>query len=182
MVIIPNNQHLGAASGAINNIAFLENIYHSFMDEAMVKLSGDRFVIMHLPPIQEQDVSTQVQRAPQQYNPFFQRVPVPNTNTRHTGTKITPRDVVYNAHIKVGPVKDNDRTGIGELNVNEAMITVVIEALPHVNEALSMSIEGRRYRKSGDPRPIGFSRRRYLMVKLVAIQEAENPSPDVSIG
>lgn len=182
MVIIPNNQDLSAASGIIN-VGFLEAVYHSFMDEAMVKIAGNRFVTMHLPPIKEQDVITQSKPAPQQYNPFFSRVPVPATNTRNSGTKNTPRDVIYNAHIVVGPIKNkNDLTGMGELNQNEAMITVVIEALEHVNQALSFSIEGRRYSKDGDPRPIGFSTRRYLMVKLRAIQEQESPSPDITIG
>lgn len=181
MVQISNNQDLSAASGIIN-IAFMESIYHSFMDEAMFKLSGSRFVICHLPPISEQDAVTQSLPAPQQYNPFFSRVPVPLASTRNTGVKITPRDVSYNAQIVVGPIKDDSKLGIGRLDVNEAMITVVIEALEHVNQALSFSIEGRRYTRVGDPRPIGFSQRRYLMVKLRAIQESENPSPDKSVG
>jgi hypothetical protein len=181
MVLLPNNQDLSAASGIIN-IAYLEGIYHSFMDEAMFKLSGSRFAIFHLPPIQEQDNTTQASPAPQQYNPFFSRVPVPANVTRNPGTKLTPRDVQYNAQIVVGPIKDDSKNGIGRLDVNEAMITVVIEALQHVNEALSVSIEGRRYTRVGDPRPIGFSQRRYLMVKLRAIQETENPSPDITVG
>ena len=183
MVLIPNNQDLSAGSGVIN-VPFLEAIYHSFMDDAMQGLGGNRGqVIMHLPPIKEQDVPTQSQQAAQQYNPFFSRVPVPTTNTRNTGVKVTPRDVQYTAQIVVGPIKnENDLTGMGELNQNEARITVVIEALEHVNQALSFSIEGRRYTKDGDPRPIGFSVRRYLIVKLRAIQEAEVPSPDNRMG
>src|SRR5689334_13875239 len=125
MVIIPNNQDLSLASGIINT-PFLEAVYHSFMSEAMLDLG--RVVTFHLQPIKEQDVTTQSQQAPQQYNPFFSRVPVPAANTRNTGMKITPRDVQYNAHIVVGPIKDDSKNGIGRLDVDEAMITVVIEA------------------------------------------------------
>ena len=184
MVLITSNQDLTAASGLIN-IGFMEAIYHSFMDEAMVDLGRD--VTFHLPPIVEQDTPTQTQAAPQQYNPFFQRVPVPAANTRNSGTKVTPRDVVYKAHIVVGPLsparfaKDARLTGMGWLNENEAMLTLVIESLEHVLRALSLSIEGRRYTVV-ETKPIGFSTRKYLMVKVRAIQEIENPSPDKAVG
>jgi hypothetical protein len=183
MIFIANNQDLSAASGILN-IPFLEEIYHSVMDDALGGLGGQRGqVIFHLNPIVRQDTATQARSSPQQYNPFFGRVPVPNQPTRNPGTQLTPRDVSYTAHIVVGPTipKTNDVHGIGHLNNNEAMITVVIEALPHVQEALSVSIEGRRYTVN-NTRPIGFSRRRYLMVKLTEIQETEQSSPDITIG
>jgi len=179
MVLIPNNQDLSAASGLIP-VDYFEAIYHSFMSDAMVSLG--RTVIIHLQPIREQDVPTQSSPAAQQYNPFFQRVPVPNNTTRNAGVKITPRDVQYKAQIRVGPINDDSMSGMGRLNVDEAMITVVVEALEHVNDALSFSIEGRRYTRVGDPRPIGFSQRKYLMVKLREIQEAEPGSSDKTVG
>lgn len=183
MIFISNNQDLSAASGVLN-IPFLDAIYHSFMDDALSGLGGNRGqVIFHLKPTIKQDTTTQSRPAPQQYNPFFGRSPVPNQPTRNPGVQITPRDVSYTAHIVVGPTipKTNDLSGIGHLNNNEAMITVVIEALQHVQEALSVSIEGRRY-SVNNTRPIGFSQRRYLMVKLTEIQETEQPSPDIKMG
>lgn len=183
MVLLANNQDLTAGSGIIN-MSFLESIYHSVMDEALQDLGGDRGqVIFHLKPLVQQDTVTQSQPSAQQYNPFFGRTPVPSQTTRHTGTKITTRDVSYTAHIVVGPSipKTNDLNGIGHLNNNEAMITVVIEALSHVQEALSVSIEGRRY-SVNNTRPIGFTKRRYLMVKLTEIQETESQTPDPTIG
>lgn len=179
MVNLTPNQDFSTASGIIN-VGFLESIYHSFMSEAFIDLG--RPVVFHLQPIKEQDVQTQSQAAPQQYNPFFSRVPVPATNTRNAGVKITPRDVTYKAQIVVGPLSNDKRlNGMGWLNENEAMITVVIEALEHVTAALAVSIEGRRYTVV-ETRPIGFSVRRYLIVKLRAIQESENPSPDKTVG
>lgn len=179
MVLIPNNQDLSAASGIVN-ISYLENVYHSFMSEAMIDLG--RTVTFHLPPTKEQDTTTQSAPAAQQYNPFFSRTPVPATNTRNAGVKVTPRDVQYKAQIVIGPLNNDKRlNGMGWLNENEAMITVVIEALEHVTAALSVSIEGRRYTVV-ETRPVGFSVRRYLMCKLRAIQESENPSPDKTVG
>lgn len=179
MVTIANNQDLTAGSGLIN-ISFLENIYHSFMDEAMLDLG--RTVIFHLPPTRQQDVTTQSQPAAQQFNPFFSRVPVPATNTRNSGTRNIPRDVEYKAQIVIGPLANDKRlTGMGWLDDDQAMITVVAEALEHVQTAIAVSIEGRRYTVV-ESRPIGFSSRRYLMVKLRTIQEQENPSPDKTVG
>jgi len=183
MIFIPTNQNLSAASGILN-IPFLEAIYHSVMDDALMGLGGNRGqVIFHLNPIVQQDNATQARPSPQMYNPFFGRVPVPNQPTRNSGTKITPRDVQYTAHIVVGPriPTTNDIHGIGHLANTEAVITVVIEALQHVQEAIAVSIEGRRYAVNNS-RPIGFSTRRYLMVKLTEIQETEQPSPDITIG
>jgi len=179
MVLLPNNQNLTASSGIINS-AFLEAVYHSVIDETFMDLG--RTVTLHLQPEVQQDTTTQSQAAPQQYNPFFKRTPVPVTNTRHTGTKITTRDVQYDAHIRLGPIKaDEDTMGMGDLLDNEAMITLVIEALPHLHETISISIEGRRYSLE-ETRPIGFSQRRYIMCKLQEIQETEPPTPDITIG
>lgn len=178
MIFLTPNQDLTAGSGIINT-SFLENIYHSFMDDAMISLG--RIITVHLLPQQEEDVTTQSQHQAQQYNPFFSRTPVPQTNTRNTGTKVVHRDVQYKAQIKIGPLNNDSIHGIGNLAENEAMITVVAEALPHILECKSISIEGRRY-SIIETRPIGFSTRRYLMVKLRAIQELEPPSPDVTIG
>lgn len=181
-IILPNNQDLSAGSGIIN-MSFLEEVYHSIMDEALQDLGGNRGqVIFHLDPEIQQDPVTQAQPAPQQYNPLFGRVPVPKANTRNPGVKITHRDVAYTAHIRIGPIKaDNDSEGIGDLADNEAMITIVIEALPHVQAALSCSIEGRRY-SIESTRPGGFTKRRYLLIKLQEINEKDTPTPDITIG
>ena len=151
------------------------------MDETYAANGLAREIILHLQPETQQDTTTQSLPAPQQYNPFFSRVPVPQANTRNSGTKITHRDVAYDAQIVVGPKIGDDTKGIGELKSNEATFTVVIEALPHVREALSVSIEGRRYTVDRT-RPIGFSQRRYLMCECTEIQEREPGTPDNTVG
>jgi hypothetical protein len=180
MVFLSNNEDLSAASGILN-VAFLEAVYHSVMDDTYGSMGIARPVVLHLKPEIEQDPVTQAQPAPQQYNPFFGRTPVPKINTRSPGVKITPRDVQYTAQIRVGPIEGDDEMGIGNLKANEAVITLVVESLPHLRDTLSISIEGRRY-SIDETRPIGFSRRRYVMVFLTEINETEPPSPDITIG
>jgi hypothetical protein len=81
--------------------------------------------------------------------------------------------VQYKAQIKIGPMKEgDDNTGMGDLKANQAMITIAIEGLGHVKDALSISIEGRRYTVD-ETRPIGFSQRRYVMCLLTEIDEKD---------
>lgn len=170
MVFLTPNENFSLASGIINT-PFLENIYQSFMAEAFIDLG--RTITLHLQPQIQQDVPTQSQNQPSQYNPFFGRVPLPQTNTRNTGTKLVHRDVQYKAQIKIGPmVMGDDYLGIGDLKANEAVVTLDIGALAHLGETLSISIEGRRYSIT-ETRPIGFSSRRFIMVKMSEIQELD---------
>jgi len=178
MVLLPNNQDLSAASGIIN-VGFLEQIYHSFMDEAQLDLG--RTVTFHLQPEVVEDVTTQGQPQASQYNPFFGGVPAPNTNTRNKGTRNIPRDVQYDAHIRVGPQGADDEMGVGDLKDNEIQLTVVIEALNDVKAALNFTVEGRKY-KIDETRPIGFSQRRYLMVFGTEVNKIPPPSPDNTVG
>jgi hypothetical protein len=178
MVTVANNQDFTAASGLIG-IGFLESIYHSVIDETFLDLG--RTVVFHLQPQIQQDTTTQSSPQPNQYNPFFGSVGTPHTNTRDTGVRVEPRDVPYEAHIRIGPSDDEDIHGIGELKSNQIQLTVVIEALQHVKEALSFSVEGRRY-EINTTRPIGFTKRRYLMVLGTEINETEAQSPKIEIG
>lgn len=179
MTLLPNNENFSAASGIINS-GFLEAMYHSIIDETFLDLG--RTITLHLPPAIEADTASQSLPQGQQYNSFFGRVPVPTSNTRGAGVKIESQEVQYKAHIKVGPLKaGDDLKGIGDLEDNEAAITVVIEALEHIKAAHKIDIEGRFYRVD-KTRPIGFNQRRYMIVKLQEIQDAQAPSPDNTIG
>jgi hypothetical protein len=169
MITIPPNPHLSASSGLIN-IAALDALYAAFMDEALEDLG--REVIVHLEGQIQADSATNARPQVQQYNPFFQRTVSPSPSTKGPGVKFIPRDTTYKAHIKVGPKTGPDNKGIGDLKENEAMLTVVIEALPHFQSARSMSIEGRRYAVI-ETRPIGFTTRRYVMLKIGEIQESD---------
>lgn len=170
MIFLPNREDFSQASGLFD-VAGLESIYETFIDTAFVTLG--RIVTLHLEPLVQQDITTQSQGAAQQYNPFFGGVPVPKTNTRRTGTKVTHRDVNYSAQIKIGPMKsDDDTQGIGDLLANEAMLTLAIEALPDLKHTRVVSVEGRRYSIT-ETRPFGFSVRKYILVKLKEINEED---------
>jgi hypothetical protein len=170
MINVNAIQDLTAGSGLLH-VGYLADIYHSFMDESLQDFGRD--VILHLEPQVQSDTITNSQPQPSQYNPFFGRTGIPSPTTKNTGVRITPRDVTYKAHIRIGPKTGPDDTGMGNLKENEAMITVVAEALSHIKSARSISIEGRRYGLVGDPRPIGFLDRKYIMVKLGEIQESD---------
>ncbi len=169
MINVPAIQDLTAGSGLIN-IGYLDDIYHSIMDEAMSDLG--RPIIIHLEPQIQSDSVTNSQPQSLQYNPFFGGTAIPSPSTKRPGVRITPRDTEYKAHIKIGPRSGPDLSGMGDLKENEAVITVVIEALSHIKSARSISIEGRRYGVV-ETRPIGFASRRYVMVKLSEIQESD---------
>lgn len=142
-----------------------------------------RPILLHLKPaIEQDDTVTQTLPQAQQYNPFFSRTPVPQSTTRHTGVKISTNEVQYDGHIVVGPLsKDEDTTGMGELLDNQARVTLVIEALPHIEQTIKVTIEGRKYRID-ETRPIGFSQRRYIIVQMTEIQEITPKTPDSTIG
>lgn len=178
MVLINNNENLSQASGVIN-IGLLQSVYESFMDEALLDMG--RVVTFHLDPSIEQDTTTQSQPQASQYNPFFGGVPVPRTNTRRSGVKITPRDVQYTAHIVVGPRGADDTEGIGDLKDNQVQLTVVAEALEHVNAAVEFTVEGRRYTVD-ETRPVGLVKRSYLMVFGTEINKADAPTTDNTVG
>jgi hypothetical protein len=170
MVLVPSNEDFSAASGIVN-IAALQSIYKSVIDETFVDMG--RIVTFHLEPTRTVDSNTVAQPQANTYNPFFQAVPVARTNTGVHGVRITPRDVQYTAHIRVGPLKEgDDQTGMGDLKANEAMLTLHIAALGHVKEALSVTVEGRRYRID-ETRPVGLTKRDYMLVKLTEIQETD---------
>lgn len=170
MVLVPNNEDFSAASGVVN-IGDLQNIYKRVMDETFVDMG--RTVVFHLEPLREVDAATFQQPQANRFNPFFQGVPVTRTNTRVHGVKITPRDVVYTAHIRIGPmVESNDQSGIGDLKANECRLTLHIGALKHVKASLSVTVEGRRY-KVVETRPIGLIKRDYMLVKLEEINEKD---------
>lgn len=170
MVLIPSNEDFSAGSGIVN-IGALQSIYKSVMDETFSDMG--RTVVFHLEPSRTVSQNTVAQPQANTFNPFFQGVPVPRTTTGVHGVEITPRDVQYTAHIRVGPMKSgDDQTGMGDLKANEAQLTLHIGALDHVKSALSVTVEGRRYRID-ETRPVGLTKRDYMLVKLIEIQEAD---------
>lgn len=179
MIQLPSPEDFSAASGVIN-FSFLDAIYHSIMDETLAGMG--RTITLHLVPQKVQDVTTESQPQSSRYNPYFGRVQSPQTPTRNTGVQITPRDINFKAHIKIGPVEGNDKMGIGHLKANEAQITLDISALPYLADTQSISIEGRRYTILGDPRPHGLISRRYIIVMLAEINDPPPPSPDLTLG
>lgn len=172
MTLIPTTENFAASSGLIN-FGHLENIYHSIIDETFQGFGGSRGkAIVHLPPSVVEDTQTQSGPQATQYNPFFGRASMPSPHTRHAGTRVTPRDIEFTVHSRIGPMGDDDLMGIGDLKDNEASFTFPIEALSFIQDALSISYEGRRYQVD-ETRPIGLTVRRYVIVKCTEINEKD---------
>jgi len=176
MILLPTTESF-VGSGLVN-MPFLNDIYRTIIDETFVDMG--RTVTLHLNPEKTPHAPTQALPQPQRPNPFFaQRVPVPQEVTKNSGYKITPRDIQFTAHIRIGPLKGgDDEMGIGDLKDNQVATTLVIEALPYVKEAQACSIEGRRYRPVTN-RPIGLTGREYV---IAVWEEMDSPTIDNSEG
>lgn len=155
-----------------------ENLYNDVMDASFDVLG--RTIRLHLQPIQNV-ASGIVQSARRvfQYNPYLGRAarpaPLQVSTTRAPALKFTPRDVDYKAHIRHGPNKlDLQSVGI-ELNTNQVAVTTVVEAIAHINEAESATIDGARYQLDKAPREIGLGTLRYAITVWERINEKEAP-------
>ena len=169
MVLLPTTESFAGASGFFNG-ALLDAIFVSFIDKVFIELG--RPIIVHLRPAIQQDTVAPSLPQPQQYSPFFGRAPLPSPTVRDAGVRVTHRDIPFTALSRIGPKPADDTMGIGMLQANEAAFTISIDALPYIQEAISISFEGRRYQIDTD-RPFGFKQRKYLLVFCTEINEAD---------
>lgn len=152
-----------------------EECYNSIFDSSFAALG--RNIVLHLTPEKTNDTDgIQASTPALHYSPFSGRAPrrAPSniSTVRQTGVRLVHRDVTYSAHIKHGP-KDADDNGGVSLERNEVMTTTVIESQPHVDEALTATIDGKRYQKEWS-RPIGFRDLRYVITKWSEVNEKQN--------
>ena len=152
-----------------------ENCYHAIFDSSFTALG--RVIVLHLTPEKSIDVSgLQASTPAVHYNPFTRgtsrSVPSQISTTRSKGVELVHRDVSYSAHIKHGPKDADDNGGVALLR-GEVMTTTLVETKPHIDSALSATIDGRRYQLEWS-RPIGFRDVRYLISKWSSINEVEN--------
>jgi len=152
-----------------------EQYYDSIFDSSFAALG--RNIVLHLTPERTEDTTgVQASTPAVHYNPFMRRagrqVPSQISTTRTPAVQIVYRDVTYTAHIKHGP-KDADDNGGVQLELGEVMTTTVFESLPHLTEAQSATIDGRRYTLEST-RPIGFRDVRYVIAKWKQTNEIEN--------
>jgi len=156
-----------------------EELYNDVMDSSFDVLG--RNITLHLHPVQTA-ASGVVQSTKRvlQYNPYLGRAPRPapmNISTSRTpAARFVPRDVIYKAHIRHGPTESSHQdTGI-DLDINQAATTTVVEAIPHISEAESATIDGSRYQVFSPPREIGLGTLRYAITVWERVAEKENPS------
>jgi len=155
----------------------LADCYANIMDSSFAALG--RNITLHLTPEKIIDTSgLQASTGAVHYNPFMgrgaRRVPSNISTVRTTAIRLVHRDVTYMAKIKHGPAEADDRGGV-ELAADEVMVTLVIAAEAHVAEALSATIDGKRYGNATSIRQFGFQTNRYILVTWKRVNEAEAP-------
>lgn len=172
MVIIKTTSEDFSQSSGTINYGHLNYIYEGIIDNTFVGMG--RSITLHLPPqiTQNDSVASNPIKAGA-YNPFFQTSVRPNENSQSRGVKIDQRDVPYTAHIKHGPKPADDKTGMGELFKDQVRTTLAYEALTDLENCLSATIDGRRYARLGDYRPIGLTNKKYIIQDWERIQEEE---------
>jgi len=172
MVNIPSNESLDFSNIWPN----FNNLYKEMIDDSFRVLA--RSVVLHLPPIVVASSGLNSAAPQLNYNPIFGGAirGAPNTvsTVRAPGVQHTPRDVIYIGHIQHGPKELDDKNFIGRLEVDECAVTLVYEALEHVMQCESVTIDNKRYRLLQNPRPIGLQIKRYIIVIFKQIPEKEN--------
>jgi len=170
MTTLPTREDLSQASGVIPYTQF-NSIYEGFMDDAMLRLG--RQIMIHLPPSVSEDKSANTKDSPAGYNPFFRGSSRPTAGGKNRGLNVEPRDIPYTAQIRHGPKPANDHTGVGELSDEEVQTTTVYASLVDIDACVSATIDGKRYEKQKDSRPVGFSNLKYVIQVWSRIAEEE---------
>lgn len=177
MNIVPNNENF------LNGFSWpnLESLYEKAIDGSFAVFA--RQIVLHLTPIKVADSGLLAAPQATQYNPLLGQAPrgVPNivSTTRNRGVKITPRDVIYQAHIKHGPTEMSDKESI-RLEMDQVATTTIYESMRHILEAESVTIDGMRFKLHKYPRPVGLHSKQYLITiweKIPEMQEGSQTGP-----
>jgi len=169
---LADNQDLSQADG-ISSVTYnsFDLIYEAYMDDIFVGIG--REIILHLPPSISEDKSANLKSGPAGYNSFFRGSARPTAGGKNRGVIVETRDIPYTAHIRHGPQPANDHMGVGKLSFEEVQTTTVYESLGDIEDCISVTIDGKRYERDEDARPIGFSNLKYVIIVWHKISEKE---------
>lgn len=175
MVLIATDQDLSQSSGIIN-FPRLNEIYEAFIDMSLVGMG--QTITLHLPPSIKENINTQVSPFQgQQYSPFFGGAARYPDITKRSAVEVTPRDLPYTAHVKIGPMELDDKMGIGRLEANEAMTTTSRESEVYLRQCYAATINGRKYTLKEGLRPVGLIDKKYIMAVWVEMNEGAPIAP-----
>jgi hypothetical protein len=148
----------------------LDALYESVIDDAL--LNGPaRIVRIHLTPIlSAASGTTPINPQAHEYNPFMRQAFRPAPIERYTGTHKETRYVEYKANVRHGPADLQQGSPVGRLEANDVQTTTVIGAEQDIRNAISMEVDGKRYKLSAGPRPIGWQSAKYLITVWREIQ------------
>ena len=167
-----SNEDFGQTGGF--SFPDFSTIYEAIFDASFA--SGPaRTITLHLEPILSAASGTVVTHDAFRFNPFFGEAERPAPVERNAGAHREERFVQYTAHVKHGPTAiDDDSTPLGRLFANEVQTTLDIGSETHVRDAIFASIDGRMYKMSRGPRPIGWSTAKYLIVVWEEVSEVQD--------
>lgn len=169
---LADNQDLTQAAGISSTTYNSFNvIYEAYIDDTFVGIG--REIMLHLPPSVSEDKSSNVKDSPAGYNAFFRGSLRPTAGGKNRGVIVEARDIPYTVHIRHGPQPANDHMGVGKLSSEEVQTTTVYASLGDIKDCISVTIDGKRYERDKDQRPIGFSNLKYIIMVWHRISEKE---------
>lgn len=171
MAILPTKEDFSQVSGLVN-YSYFDELYEGAMDNALVEMG--REIILHLESSVTEDKAVAVKNNPASYNPFFRGSSRGYTGGKNKGVVITNyRDIGYTAQIRHGPKPLDQHTGAGELSEDQVQTTTVYESLKYIENAVSATIDGKRYERFEDARIVGFDGPKYVIQVWGRIAEQE---------
>lgn len=170
MVTLATTEDFSQSSGVIN-FPQLDNIYESFIDESFAGMGET--ITLHLQPSIQQNTTTESENVDaRHYNPFFGQAVRPPDSTKRSAVNVTYRDILFTAHISIGPKETETVFGI-PLKANQCDTTLAIESQSYIESAISATIRSKRYRLATDVKTIGLIAPKYLIARWEEISEEE---------
>lgn len=154
------NEDLSQAGGI--DLTGLDAIYEAVMDQSLTT-GPARTVTLHLQPVLSASSGAAVTHRAFEYDPIMKTGFRIGPTERAPGVHKEYRQVQYKAHIKHGPTDLNSDDPLGRVADNEIQITTVIGSEKHIRDALELEVDGRKYKLSRGPRPIGWQAAKYLI-------------------
>jgi len=165
MVEKPSNQDFSQALPNILNVPGLEQIYEQFMDASF---NFSRNITLVMPPGKTLNSSST-------YNPLTEgqdRRLNQSSDFGDKGYTVTPITVIYKAHIRHGPAP-LDRENAFAMNENDCYTTTDYNSITDLQNCVEAIIDGKKFRMTKGPRPIGFSLTKYVITMWTRVLDAK---------
>lgn len=156
--VTPNQSFNALASGSV-----IQNLFGRWEQAMDTNILGfGRDVVIHLQPAKQQCPDTDCN-----FNSFYKKYTGSNNKVcalcKGQGFLLEPRQVTYTANIRWTDEPFNESTRnieeqhvVGRMGANFCRTKMVVEAIPHIREAVGATIDGIEVELFDEPRPTGF--------------------------